>query len=93
MFFYLFAAFGLSFILMYGKPLNKPRDYLRKKLPFLKNLLICYFCTGFWSGIIIDSILYKQFSPAELILFPLASCGFCGFFGLTSLLIEQSIKK
>ena len=52
----LLGCIGLTDILMYGKILSKPRNYLIK-YSFFKNLLSCAVCTGFWSGLFFSLIL------------------------------------
>ncbi len=69
----LLACYGLTFILMHGKPLNKPKNWIIKRSKFIEELLKCSFCTGFYSSIIISLIIWDYF-----ILLPLAGCGFCG---------------
>lgn len=49
----LLAGFGLTNILVNGLILDPIRIYLFKRSNFLKNLLSCSMCTGFWVGIYI----------------------------------------
>lgn len=69
----LIGCVGLTDILMYGKILKKPRDFLIK-ISFFKSLLSCAVCTGFWSGIIASIfLLNSSFSNYVLIFLPFAS--------------------
>lgn len=47
----LLAAIGLTFILKYGFILNVPRDWLKGKSVYFKELLSCSQCLGFWCGL------------------------------------------
>ncbi len=69
----LLACYGLTFILMHGKPLNKPRNWIIKKSKFIEELLKCSFCVGLYSGAIISLIIKDLY-----ILLPLSSVVFCG---------------
>lgn len=52
----LLAGFGLTNIIVNGTILNSIRDWLFKKSNFLKSLLICSLCVGFWSGVYISLV-------------------------------------
>ena len=45
--FFVFVAYGLTQILVYGKIFDK----IRPKVGFVGKLLSCSMCTGFWVGI------------------------------------------
>lgn len=47
----LFAAIGLTFILKYAFIFNVPRNWLKDKSVYLKELLSCSQCLGFWCGL------------------------------------------
>lgn len=47
----LLAAIGLTFILKYAFILKAPRDWLKGKGVYLKELLSCSQCLGFWCGL------------------------------------------
>jgi hypothetical protein len=74
---------------MYGKPLEKIRNYLVKKSSSLEQLLKCYFCTGFWVGIFFSLVLIGRIPIIENLLLPFASCAFCGLAGFVALYLED----
>jgi len=45
---YWFACYGLTFTLCDAKILARPRRFLVSKSQVIRDLLGCYFCTGFW---------------------------------------------
>ena len=66
LFLFVFGTIGLSNILVHGKILDLIKIFgksIRQWLTtpkFLGELLGCYECTGFWSGLIIGSYFYDQ---------------------------------
>lgn len=68
------CAVGLTWILMYGRILDKPRNFLLR-WEFFRELLRCGLCTGMYSGafVLIVTTLTGQIANAEYLLFPLAS--------------------
>lgn len=52
----LLACFGLTNILVNGSILNKFRDYI-SKWEFIKQLINCSMCTGFWVGLYFSLII------------------------------------
>ena len=70
------AAIGLTFILKYGFILNVPRNWLKGKSVYLKELLSCSQCLGFWSGL--GVYFLAGFMTAG---FSLSLCLFSVFFG------------
>lgn len=51
---FIIACYGMTMILVYGSIFNK----IRPKSGFLGNLFKCTMCTGFWSGVVINILLY-----------------------------------
>lgn len=51
-FFYIFMAYGLTNILVFGTIFNRPRAWIIKKIPFLKGLLECMMCLSTWVGML-----------------------------------------
>lgn len=47
----LLAAIGLTFILKYSFILKVPREWLKGKGVYFKELLSCSQCLGFWCGL------------------------------------------
>jgi hypothetical protein len=90
----LLACIGLTLILKYGTILNKPREYIKNIHPLLKDLFNCSLCLGFWSGLIVYSIVQSY------ILLPLASAGVCwgadaiiGILQYTEIKVEKDSKR
>ena len=91
--FLIFAIFGLSFAI---KEINGPfgiiskfRNLLMKSKyfgVFFYELLSCYFCVGFWSGIIIYLISNEHFRFGNLFIF-----GFAG--AMLSMLFSMIMEK
>jgi len=77
-------------ILRYGSILNKPRSFLIKNIPILKELFKCSLCLGFWCGAIIGFVCFKINNQQYYILFPLASSALCWFFDSLLDLIQLS---
>lgn len=42
------ACFGITFLIADSTVFSKPRNWLANKSRFIRSLLGCYFCTGFW---------------------------------------------
>lgn len=51
--FYMLVYYGLTAIIVDSKIVKPIREYLKGKSEFLKGLLGCYQCTGFWVGALI----------------------------------------
>ena len=49
---YLLACYGLTFTVCDAKIFARPRNWLCKQ-EFTRELLSCYFCVGFWAGMIL----------------------------------------
>lgn len=60
-FYFMIVAYGMANILVYGKIFDKPRNWVTSNSEFLKKLLSCIFCTGWWVGVYLSLLL---FSPA-----------------------------
>jgi len=64
----LLASYGLSFALIDATILEWPRSIITK-IEVFRELLHCYFCTGFWAGIIVALIAASglgSFTPYAL---------------------------
>ena len=48
---FLLSCWGLTHLLVVGKILDQPRNWLMIKSEFFQKLLECYQCTGFWVGL------------------------------------------
>jgi len=93
------ASYGLTQVLMYGKALDK----VRPTKGWLKDLLSCSMCTGFWVGLLLWSIsgFTRLFNFDESIVTGVI-CGFAGsavayvmcvLFDDNGLKIEKTIYK
>ncbi len=49
---YLFACYGLTFALCDATILSGPRRLFRR-VAFFREMLECYFCTGFWASAVV----------------------------------------
>ena len=72
----LLAATGLTFILKYAFILKVPREWLKGKGVYLKELLSCSQCLGFWSGLGVYFL-----AGFMTVGFSLSLCLFSVFFG------------
>jgi hypothetical protein len=69
------ATIGLSNILVHGKILDVIKIFGKsirqwmQSLKFLEELLSCYECTGFWSGLIIGSMFFDKSRWYEIFLY------------------------
>ena len=57
------ACVGLTFILKYGKPINFIRNFLSKSKIF-EELFKCSLCLGFWAGVLLGAIHYRDVQSA-----------------------------
>ncbi len=73
---------------MYGKPLNKIRDWARAGSVFVDQMLKCWFCSAWWAGLIV-----AFWTGSDWFLLSLASCGFVGILGkITDIVLEIDIQ-
>lgn len=47
------SALGLLYILQYGTILDRPRKFVKNSCQFLKELIECSQCLGFWTGLFV----------------------------------------
>lgn len=81
----LIAAIGLTFILKYAFILNVPRNWLKSKGVYLKELLSCSQCLGFWCGLLIY-FLAGYITEG----FSISLCLFSVFFGFINSFIAST---
>jgi hypothetical protein len=63
---------------MYGSILAGLREYAKSKVKFINDLLKCALCTGFWSGVVVGSIVYYfKDSSLDILFLPLISSAVC----------------
>ena len=82
--FYILAIFGLAFVL---KEDSGPWDLISKwrnlmmRIPFVGvqfyKLLDCWFCTGFWSGVLVYLLSNQSYQLSETIIWGLAGGVIC----------------
>ena len=78
----LLACLGIVWIIKDSKIFSKPREYLKSKADWLKNLLSCSMCLGFWVGVLLALYEYTttlHINP-DYIFYPFAISAFCWFF-------------
>ena len=75
------AALGIVWILKDSYIFKQPREYLKSKAEWLRELLSCSQCLGFWVGMLLSYIEYKTHGISYMVaLMPFASSAFCWFF-------------
>lgn len=87
----LLACLGIVWILKDSKIFSVPREYLKSKANWLKSLLSCSMCLGFWVGVALaffDYYATLNFSP-NYILYPFGISAFCWFFDSLLDLIQE----
>jgi hypothetical protein len=78
LFYYLFSSLGLCYILKYSALLNTLRDILKNNSKILSELFNCSMCLGFWCGVVITPLLYKDETYNMVyFLYPFVSSSFC----------------
>lgn len=79
------SCMGMTFVLIHGSILDKPRKWLTNKSRFAKQLFQCSLCIGFWVGVIHAMLLWYCTGGVLLPLcVPFASSG-------VSMLFERSM--
>jgi hypothetical protein len=92
--FFLFAlaAIGLTNILVHGKILDDDhiplRSWLKSKLGRFADVLECYECTGWWSGLIVGLLLIS-WNPFIFIPCTFAGAGLMHFYVIITNLLES----
>ena len=85
----LLACMGLVWILKDSYILIVPRTYLKKKSKHLEEFLSCSLCLGFWVGLSMAYIEYKENFSINYIYYPLAVSAFCWFFDSALDMIQE----
>jgi len=65
-FYYLFLAYGLSNVVVFGKIFDKPRSWISKQSSFLKKLLECMMCISVWVGFLLSFFIWSPALHANL---------------------------
>lgn len=56
------TSYGLTNIIVYSTLFRPIREFFMKRINFIYELMSCVMCTGFWSGVLLSSLL---FSPSN----------------------------
>lgn len=84
------ACLGLVWIIKDSYILKVPREYLKSKKNWLKELLSCSQCLGFWCGFLMIYIDFRINGwQNQYYYYPLASSAFCWFFDSLLDLIQE----
>lgn len=67
-----FAIFGFTFAIKETSLLSRPRNWIIRHNTFFANLLSCYFCCGFYSGLAVYLLHENNYDWRRLILWGLA---------------------
>lgn len=54
---WIFIAYGITSIINWGSIFDSPRDWLKRNIPILGEMLTCTLCTATWVGFIMSIIL------------------------------------
>lgn len=87
------ACIGLVWIIKDSFIFCAPREYLKSKSKYLKRLLSCSMCLGFWVGVLLSLLVYldSYCLSLNLIYYPFSVSAFCWFFdSLLDLIQYQS---
>lgn len=52
-----FVAYGMTTIIVYGSIFEKPREWIKKHIKFLGELVSCPLCTSTWVGFFLSLCL------------------------------------
>lgn len=76
------AVFALAFAAKESVLFDRPRIFLISAHPFFFHLFECYFCVGFWAGLVV--FLLDRFAGfiGEVMIFGLAGSAACLFLSL-----------
>lgn len=59
-------TYGLTNILVYGKIFDVQRNWLIKKIPFLKGLLTCMMCLSTWVGMLSSFLFWSPLMALKI---------------------------
>lgn len=84
---------GFVWILKDSYILRVPRNFLKSKSAYLKELLSCSLCLGFWVGFLVSiySFTILRDESINTFIFPFASSAFCWFLDSCLDLIQEGI--
>jgi len=89
------TSLGLVWVIKDSYIFLKPRTYLKSKSFFIKELLSCSLCLGFWSGLIsylftLQSISFSKEFILSCFFYSFSVSAFCWFFDSLLDLIQES---
>jgi len=95
---FLSISWGLTHILVSSSVLDKPRNWIIINYAFIGEMIKCYQCTSFWTGILlyifIPFHIAEWFKIIDPILAGILSSGFCSLtFSIFSMFNRISPKK
>ena len=61
--FFILASCGVTFIITYSSIFEPIRTFIEKRSDFFGELLSCPMCAGFWVGIVISVLDFKDYNP------------------------------
>jgi hypothetical protein len=84
-------SMGLVWVIKDSYVLSLPRNYLNSKSIWIKELISCSQCLGFWVGVSFSIIDFYFFNFNLIILsYPFAVSAFCWFFDSLLDLIQEA---
>ena len=54
----LLSFYGMTFLIKESSILSRPRNWVLLKSTFIAELMLCWFCSGFWSALLVY-LLYQ----------------------------------
>lgn len=90
LFLFLFATAGLTFIIVHATIMDKLRiRQTLNKNSFLKDLIKCSLCTGFWVAAFFATIV----CPSKIFLLTFAGSAFAFLFERTTIFLDEKIHQ
>ena len=68
----LLVFYSISFAIKETGLLNRPRIWIIGLHPFFYELLSCWYCTGFWAGLLTYLLFFEVFHWREFLIYGLA---------------------
>lgn len=61
------VSYGVAFLIADAKLLETQRTWLIIRSGFIRDLCSCYFCLGFWIGVVLRCCLYSVVTANDLL--------------------------
>ena len=91
------AQYGMTFLLCDAKLAQKPRDWLTQRSTFLRDLLGCHFCSGFWVSLLVSMYLYWPPSSHQtvfwVLLYAFSGAAVCYAVDITMMWLESNTRN